>query len=90
VEDYATPTFWQRVRDEINCRGLVLTPDTVYINQHMLLHRQSQEVAVTKNACGWLCLQGAARLLLGVVPDTVNWRRIRTGLLASAAAVLHG
>jgi hypothetical protein len=90
VEDYATPTFWQRVRDEINCRGLVLTPDTVYINQHMLLHRQSQEVFVTKNACGWLCLQGAARLMLGVVPDTVNWRRIRTGLLASAAAVLHG
>jgi hypothetical protein len=89
TEDYATPAFWQRVRDEVSCRGLLMTDATVVANQHMLLHRQSQEAGATKNACGWLCLQGAARLLLGVVPDTVHWRRIRTGLLAAAAAVLH-
>jgi hypothetical protein len=66
-----------------------MTDATVISNQHMLLHRQSQEAGATRNACGWLCLQGAARLLLGVVPDTVHWRRIRTGLLAAAAGMLH-
>jgi hypothetical protein len=89
TEDFATPVFWQRVRDEVGCRGLVMTDATVISNQHMLLHRQSQEAGATRNACGWLCLQGAARLLLGVVPDTVHWRRIRTGLLAAAAGMLH-
>ncbi len=82
------PGFWDRMLQETACRGWVVTADTVLENRHVLLHRQAQDLPATCNACGWLCLQGAARVLLGAAPDVVHWRAIRAGLLSAVVDLL--
>jgi hypothetical protein len=81
--------FWARFLADMAARDLVISPATVVANRHTYVHNQTQDAEATRDACGWLCLQGAARALTGAVPDVCTWSGIRRGLLVAATTAKY-